>query len=364
MNHPNTDPLAMLNTLSSIVVELVTHHNVKHETIVDHIQKTIEDSVKDLPMIHIIYNTSYGGYRISDNFREYVLELKQCNKLNNDMNDMTSKEARIHFAKYIKDYGQYIIDNHINIWDIVTTCTLSNVQEAINASRIIHTNRETLENITSNLDIIDKRIQQNYSIYDTCEKNKTTPNEYMLSIKPDQLLLSVKYSIEDLKEFRKTINLDEIRKKYIDSTYKIMNGELWMGFPDFIQNVLLIKRPQINTNDRVFKERKKCFMDALMMERETETCNVWEYQTFYNVETMTFLADVYQNNTPVYEYFASRLKISNCIYGVDSIIENIGLMCASASYSKLGIDMIPPLLDWYIHDYDGREEIRIIGQIC
>ena len=159
--------------------------------------------------------------------------------------------------------------------------------------------------------------------------------------------------------------LDKIIAKYKTKILKLVPENIMDEISEYIDTYQKQSDDyfrSVNCNDR---DKERHFI-KILNKYGYNSYLTWSIQNKFDNIAISYLSEKQKQNT--------QLSIDNTIYDFifkneyidiqenirNYVLENFGLLCASSIHCELDIKEVPGLLDWGIHEYDGKEDIYVV----
>jgi len=332
------DPLQQLRTLTK---QLITEHNIDHETIKKEVYSAVKELSDELPPIKVLYNKTYGGFGYSTQFQTYL-----------DMNGVdssdfrTNTETRVQNVTFIERYGKQCKEAYPFVSRLIALYNKYNLRHIFCQVSLLSTALDRLKDIDDATNKINAR--------DEKEFGSDTDMQYGVSLYGDVDNLIERYektsllsTLSDMKS-KTLVNVSELKSNIADLLQDKTHIDLILEnnrvhFPEEDDDAKVPwyakKKWEDENHDRM------CFLDAVTKYGE-DYFGIWKCQGQYTESIMRFLLK-----------FHSQFQIqSPHDYCTDL---EVGLLCASGKYCQLSVGDAPQLLHWWIGEYDGLESIVV-----
>lgn len=314
----NENKELLISNLNSIVIKLISNHEVTHENIKIEIFKTVKEQSDKLPKLQVLYNKAHGGYGYSDDFMDYKED--NIEPIDEESN-IDFRGHRVDAVKRVEKYGAYCKEKYpliVKMISIYNQYCLGDVFSNAESCRYYRSDidkfNKYIDQINSHEHFGDLEYKDYYISYDffkTDEYHKYTKDSLLL------LVNNAKYKIE----------------KQLTSCTIFNEQKVGKNICELIDSHIIYKNKD--------KDKEYMFIDAVIKFGE-DNIEIWKHQPYYNKTAMEFL-------TKYPEILTNT--INNC---TDM---DIGLLCANGKYCKLAVGEAPQLLSWKISEYDGLESI-------
>jgi hypothetical protein len=328
-----------METITSLAVDLVLNHNIKHRAIAKAISKALKQKAEKLPKIRVLYCASHGGYGYSDEFDEYLRKNKE------DYSEYFSYEERIIHVACISKFGQELIQTYPDIASMIRKYKHYNLEEVFNIIHNTTLKTKHLNMLKKNYllakkandnDFLQKQQIEVIADWDLYSENLDL-SKYSRELVLDTLKNTISKFEIDIKNYQEKLNT-----QFNSSILEKMFESFQFLYEDEIENK---KLPYYSRKKWNYTENNKPILFSTAI-KYYDTClyKIWECQSYFNKNAMRFLLE--------YPDLLDDIHLDIC--------ESIGLLFANSEYCKLQIGEIPQLLDWTIHEYDGLESIVIL----
>jgi hypothetical protein len=327
--------------LQELVKDLVLNKGISHKSIKLLVQQSIEEAVKTLPDIPVLYCACYGGYGYSTQYKDFKREYKARNTLSNEHEKYISNNhcfiSRVQNVQIIEAYGKQCELDFPGIAKMITIYNTYNLSEVyadiakycyyldeINGNKMV----AQLVSSTSEAQF-GENISVNYVPY------------FKYKLQPAHLCSDIlKYSKTALEE-----KIEKDREKFSE-----LHIELEMKLDSSKVHKCWKKMVKIFKEEKELKEtmQKLSFMDAIKY-YSPEHFAIWKCQNIYNEEAMHFLL---REDIDV-------LDVDNATLCDGEHYRKIGCLFGSGRYCQLEIGYVRPYIDWRINEYDSKEQIVV-----
>jgi hypothetical protein len=361
-----------LEAFNALVLDLVIHHNVKQSKLIDMMQKVLQNEVKKKPKIKVLYNATYGGYGFCCEFMEYPFHYVTENNENNENNENIYRVTDV--AK-VEAFGTTCCQNHPVLAKMLRVYTGLGLETIVKKIRlcVMDTNyiialQKVLETVKSDssqdwgdgsvsstsideISIYELKILANDNI--TLDKLKHFTKEEIVS-KINSFIETLGFTIQETKErCNETLPTCFDYESIVESTGFLFEEEVENRKQAWYDRKKWNERDVMNTGKDDTDDTdddtdaRLTFMDALKTFGETHW-RIWKCQCHYDDSTMRYL-----------------LQTRDMWKDIDlcddvNVYTDMGLLCASSAYCKLAIKEIPPVLEWRIGEYDGKENVCLV----
>lgn len=346
----------ILKTITSLCVSAVVDHGIEHRNIIYAIRKALSKASKDSPKVPILYNTCFGGFGVSKHFLTFAFPSKSINEEDLYYDDLDRVEA----AKKMPAYADEIAQTYPILMQFVTVYTHSNVHSVLRHAFDIIRKEDMITKISNNYESLVHYLK--YSPLEEVSLETTQSNVTKKPTKETFLTLSYKgwsqYSIETLCEFHASDAYAEILADVQKELSDLLAAPVWSWLPvELISHIIAyVRKPKLEKS----AIKTKDFMDVVESSQEPDLRDVlptvWQHQTFFPVDTMCYLAELYTLYPHLFEYYAAQV--------VDIINDDgkftLGLIAASSKHAKLNVTHVPAYTNWKINDYDGWENVEMM----
>lgn len=340
------------HVIETTSLKLLTEHGVTQRTIFNWIRDSMKEHVAHMPRVRVLYNAQHGGYGYSDKFKHFIAAQKKLDK-ESDEYDLLDyvEDNRVDHVKYIVPFAQYMLHLPMmeGLTDVLREYKSRDYNSIFNSANNLHRLQKDYDTFVRNIENLKSYLQCSKSVYAMKESKYAPCVRYLLdSDNPDfklytkDQLQKVLQSVTNTNESsvdKKKAKISELREKLLSQLGKEEFDSIMKFLVDY-DSIYKIS----SFEDRVRDE--KVFSDALLTHGYTEP-TVWKHQQFYNMKAISYL-------------ISRKNDIKNISAPDDNgLYETFGLACASDKYCKLAIAEVPALMEWYIAEYDGLEEVCI-----
>lgn len=371
-------------------VTLLKDHDIKQKQIFEWIREGLKEYSSQFPKTRVLYNTTYGGYGLSDDFVSYCSSYSESpgpytsDKLWRDQKSHRERYAEyiVPFAKYVLNSPQYNCEPLFYILYIYEHYELADVVSLVNM--YLRKLKERV-NITKNMEKLKAYLACPTSTYLDIEAKKTKMPEYCY-YKPQYFIFTYtdtkfsEYLREDLEEFLKKEDPNPISK--IENDIKVCKETILSVIPehvfeDMVTYITDTYEEFKKNNEESFsvstyvssRKQDKTFIN-LLESNGYDAYKTWYRQTKFEEEAIHYLIYKYKSlsltnrlspeDATVYDFLVKKEHIEINKEVCDSVLLDFGLVCASSRYCQLGIEEIPSMVDYSIGEYDGNETVYIV----
>lgn len=321
-------------------VALIRDHGVKQPTMFKWIREAIREYAKDLPKQRVLYNTCFGGYKLSKEFLEFV----KCNDKHAEMRE---------------EGVQYIVPFAKSVLEKPELRTLADVLHMYHKYKF-----QTIFHSISDVGYIQRSVQK-------YKKNLVALREYLSNTSavtdgaknPWSGMLA--FDKVDFESYSRE-KLQNVLEKCEDEDYPAKQDarvqEIYDTLVDAIgagplKDVLCFSLNERTREESPHGRRKQSFIGELLTKGFDEP-NTWIHrQTSYNYRSILYLINKYKSDDA--KAGVDFISGESIVVGDEKMYEKFGLLCASGAYADLAIDELPALMDYDIHEYDGKENVCV-----
>lgn len=371
-------------------VTLLKDYDIKQKQIFEWIREGLKEYSSQFPKTRVLYNTTYGGYGLSDDFVSYCASYSESpgpytsDKIWRDQKTHREKyvEYIIPFAKYVLKSPQYNCKPLFYILYLYEHYELADVVSLVNM--YIRKLKERV-NINRNMEKLKAYLNCPTSIYLDIEAKKTKIPDYCY-YKPQYFIFTFndtnfsEYLREDLEEFLQKEDPNPISK--IENDIKVCKETILSVVSEHVLNDIIA---YITYTYKEFKKNKEGHfsLSTYMSSREEyktfiellksngfDSYKTWHGQTKFEEEAIHYLIYKYKSlslteqlspeDVTVYDFLMKQEHIEINKEVSDLVVLNFGLLCASGQCCQLGIEEIPSMVDYSIGEYDGNETVYIV----
>ena len=358
-------------TLISTSITLLQDHGIKQKQVFDWIREGLHTYSETFPKERVLYNSTYGGYGLNNEFISYCDIVKH--KRDNN---------RTKYVKHIKPFGEHILKQEYcnGLFQVLYLYEHYNFDEIVSLVKEYKHKVEKKQNIASNLLGLQEYLKCPKSTY--CdETNMKKKHKHYCYYKPSSFLFSGanitydRFKKEDLEEFLETYTDTEIMNEINACKNNILKHvpEYILDELDvFIDEYNKLVDDYIKTHLYESRENNKTFLQLLINEGYTNR-KTWRYQNKYEDIGILFLSkkqkdylqqlsdtNSYNDQNKIYDFAVFNKNIEILSNVKTFVIEHFGLLCASSLYCELDIEEVPSMMDWTIGEYDGKESVYVI----
>jgi hypothetical protein len=328
--------------LIKLAINLVVEKGVPHKELTSEIHNAITEAVKELPKIPVLYNRSYGGYEYSKDFLSYL----------NEDNSVfyVEKAKRIKHADLMKYYGAKCIIQFPNIARMIATYNSLKLFDLFTIAANVKTSKERIDSVAATREkvlkvdktLFGKKNDVNYinvhwfNFQDVIQYSQIAILEYL----DGQMQIYGR----TYEEANNLLIQEIVSNNLPESMYQDICNSMYFMFTeerDIHETPFVSNRKQWIEKMTRLGLKKRSFTDAINDYGENHFA-IWMCQSHYKEDAMRFLLQFPQ-------YIVTDTSLCNSL--------DIGLLCASTHYCTLAIEYVPPIVHWYIGEYDGKENV-------
>ena len=356
-----------MEELTRVVRDLVLHHGARHEDINKCVRDVIVELSREFPKVRVLYNAAYGGYGLSDAFLNFLADRGLEN-----VTGYGSNEERVMAVNHIADFGKAMLSRHRIVRRMLMAAVYYGIETMARcaiASQVWQSEGRTLENSKARLEEHMRSPWMHGS--KTLDGDDGMGLYTMMSCMTScitgytqdtyaSVLAKVVASIDQTAERLKCTN-ETYRNDHPDLLWDELYGDL-----EAIAHT--IKKDSESASPI-------CFLKAIEKYGERDH-HIWcsNTQTYFDEVAMRYVrikhndheydeqrAAAAEDEHPhaFYDFLVTKTAIDLPADVYDKLVEIVGLMCASDQYCCLKIALVPYYANWYIHEYDGRENVRM-----
>lgn len=354
--------------LTQTVIDLFSNHNMKQTSIFDLIRSSILEHVSTLPERRVLYNDCYGGYSYSKEFKTYLEDTIGQRDVYTEMFSQASRENHI---AYIIPFGKLslatVSESFECIIDTLYIFAKYDFNKIATLLESILSREYELNNLTHNGELLKQFLESSPIEPEIDPDNYHPPTEWCLLFSKSNFR---RYKTSELKELLQRHKEGQYTTDIFSRIEKTKN-EILEYIPESmladLKEFVIMKRKQRQSKNDTLSFQvndRKSFLKSVLV-RGFDSDMHWRHQTYYDQDAIQFVLEKYkfikknENKQLVYDVVSEKyIPIETNLLA--SVEENFGLLCASSPYSKLGIACIPPLVDYRVGDYDGKENVYVV----
>jgi DNA-binding ferritin-like protein (Dps family) len=358
----------LINNVKDLIVNL----GVSHKEIIKGIHDAVIELGNSLPKIQVLYNNTYGGYGLSEEFIEYVRQYEP--ELNKSLSD--NKEYRIKTVQYILPFGHYVLQKYPVFKDLLVIYHHYNLNKIFDNISSSYYLEDRLQSLYKRKTQLEKILDNEYS------HGTKTPKKYVLNDDDDDAS-DVDVNIVTIHDFvgNNYVRLEGYTKETYEEAIETINKEIDTNLStidkyksstiseDYLTEVVYDDMKQIiysliKDEDRHFKDKYYISLLGAINKFGVDDHRIWEFQNMYNKRALQYLFIKSKDYIPqdtkehhVYDFVFSNTYIEINDKDYNNIVKEFGLVCASSRYCALKIGEVSQYVSWYIGEYDGLERI-------
>ena len=327
---------SLFKDLENTVLQLVQKYKITHKEIKCHLYKCLASAANNLPKIDVVYNDQYGGFGYSNDFRRFARKY---------LFPIENREAAVKTLKHYGDVKYIELPFIARLITIYVYYDLDNIFKSVSRIKTIKSMIEEQKNILINLE------NMNDSLFGTEE----LATQYLCSMEKYLKEFASKYTKSSLiAGYDNDCKNNEIILRDLYTKINISEETVQLILDSFS----FLHLEEIENKNKPWYERTKweevdhnklSFLDSIQRYGEDHWA-IWQCQYRFSNNAMRFLLlhpKIFQCPDTIEPEILARIKL------------NLGLVCASSAYCNLVIGQVPQFVDWYIGEYDGKENICI-----
>lgn len=340
--------------LNATVLSLVKDCGIKHKDIITQIHDCLEKASSELPPLQILYNNEHGGFRFSQQFRQYMQVTKNKYCIDEIIDE------RIQCVQFIKPFGEHCLYMYPYLKDLLYIYTYYNVKYVIELADSVQYRTNKLSKLLKrykvlNINLEDSKTHGNKHINEeNCYNYLYAKNQDINGFTKDSYLYLINILNGDICEAQNQINLN------VTQAQQAISPDI---FDDMVKVLTQVAKDKVHSTS---SPHYSAFLDAIEKygEQDTKIWNIYT-QSKYLEKAMLYLL-IKKNETKdlhkekdgmIFDFLITKdyIPIDKSIY--EKVLTIFSLQCASDTYCSLSIGKVPQLVDWTIGEYDGLESI-------
>jgi hypothetical protein len=371
-----------LESFRALAKELVTVHGVKQSRLLDEIRNTLLDCAQSLPQYDVLFCNSYGGFRCSDAFYEFVATAASAS----EAQDGHAGRARL--AKHIAPFGRVCMERHPAVGRMLHLYHAHDLGWAFSKVASISCDAKQCERYARHVAAIraapdeafggaapDEACDEGAAPDEACDEGDgyvLTVDDYMwkatledghLKIAPRQAWLECAVACLDKHMANEASERSELVTRYDAGVVHLMLASHSHKFAEEVENEA---RPHYERYDwkKPSEGQGKCwlgmdFTEALAYYGDDSMWKAWKCQQHYDECAMRFLA-LHRDALPAIPAIPGSDGGSSGSDDDEEVALHAGLLFASTGGCKLALRKVPQHVCWGIKQYDGLETVHLL----